>query len=74
MTPRRVCECTLYGLTVDQKDRVWAVGMTSHKIVGYDPKTDKWSVYATQLSRRAPAVLRWIPKQSLVLRAHWTKR
>src|SRR6266436_378740 len=31
-----------YGMTVDQKDRVWAVGMTSHKIVGYDPKTDKW--------------------------------
>ena len=43
-----------YGLTVDQKDRVWAVGMTSHKIVGYDPKTDKWSVYATPTQPSGP--------------------
>ena len=44
----------IYGLTVDQKDRVWAVGMTSHKIVGYDPKTDKWSVYATPTQPSGP--------------------
>jgi streptogramin lyase len=43
-----------YGMTVDQKDRVWAVGMTSHKIVGYDPKTDKWSVYATPTQPSGP--------------------
>jgi streptogramin lyase len=36
-----------YGLNVDQKDRVWAVGMTSHKLVEYDPKTDKWHAYPT---------------------------
>jgi virginiamycin B lyase len=43
-----------YGMTVDQKDRVWAVGMTSHKIVGYDPKTGKWSVYATPTQPSGP--------------------
>lgn len=43
-----------YGMTVDQKDRVWAVGMTSHKIVGYDPKTDKWSVYPTPTQPSGP--------------------
>jgi len=43
-----------YGMTVDQKDRVWAVGMTSHKIVGYDPKTNKWSVYATPTQPSGP--------------------
>ena len=43
-----------YGMTVDKKDRVWAVGMTSHKIVGYDPKTDKWSVYATPTQPSGP--------------------
>jgi streptogramin lyase len=43
-----------YGLTVDQKDRVWAVGMTSHKIVGYDPRTNKWSVYATPTQPSGP--------------------
>jgi streptogramin lyase len=43
-----------YGMTVDQKDRVWAVGMTSHKIVGYDPRTDKWSVYATPTQPSGP--------------------
>jgi streptogramin lyase len=43
-----------YGMTVDQKDRVWAVGMTSHKIVGYDPRSDKWSVYATPTQPSGP--------------------
>jgi streptogramin lyase len=43
-----------YGMTVDQKDRVWAVGMTSHKIVGYDPKTGKWSVYPTPTQPSGP--------------------
>jgi streptogramin lyase len=43
-----------YGITVDQKDRVWAVGVTSHKIVGYDPKTDKWTVYATPTQPSGP--------------------
>ncbi len=43
-----------YGMTVDQKDRVWAVGMTSHKIVGYDPRTDKWTVYPTPTQPSGP--------------------
>jgi sugar lactone lactonase YvrE len=43
-----------YGMTVDSKDRVWAVGMTSHKIVGYDPRTDKWSVYPTPTQPSGP--------------------
>jgi len=43
-----------YGMTVDQKDRVWAVGMTSHKIVGYDQATGKWSVYATPTQPSGP--------------------
>jgi streptogramin lyase/mono/diheme cytochrome c family protein len=36
-----------YGVIVDQKDRVWAAGSTAHIIVGYDPKTGKWTTYPT---------------------------
>jgi streptogramin lyase len=43
-----------YGMTIDQQDRVWAVGMTAHIIVGYDPKTDKWSVYPTPTQPSGP--------------------
>jgi streptogramin lyase len=43
-----------YGMTVDQKDRVWAAGMTSHKIVEYDQKTGKWTVYATPTQPSGP--------------------
>ena len=43
-----------YGMTVDKQDRVWAVGMTAHIIVGYDPKTDKWSVYPTPTQPSGP--------------------
>ena len=43
-----------YGMTVDQQDRVWAVGMTAHIVVGYDPKTDKWSVYPTPTQPSGP--------------------
>ena len=43
-----------YGMTVDKQDRVWAVGMTAHIVVGYDPKTDKWSVYPTPTQPSGP--------------------
>jgi streptogramin lyase len=43
-----------YGMTVDQQDRVWAVGMTAHIVVGYDPRTDKWSTYPTPTQPAGP--------------------
>jgi len=43
-----------YGLIVDRQDRVWAVGNTSHTIVGYDPQTDKWTTYPTPTRASGP--------------------
>jgi streptogramin lyase len=34
-----------YGIVVDKQDRVWAVGLNTAVILGYDPKTDKWTSY-----------------------------
>ena len=43
-----------YGIVVDKQDRVWAVGMTAHIIVGYDQHTKKWSVYPTPTQPSGP--------------------
>jgi len=43
-----------YGMTVDKQDRVWAVGMTAHIIVGYEPKTKKWTTYPTPTQPSGP--------------------
>src|SRR5579862_5890019 len=43
-----------YGIIVDQKDRVWAAGSTAHIIVGYDPKTAKWTAYPTPTQPSGP--------------------
>jgi streptogramin lyase/mono/diheme cytochrome c family protein len=36
-----------YGLIVDKKDRVWACGLRKSVVVGYDPKTEKFTPYYT---------------------------
>jgi streptogramin lyase len=43
-----------YGMTVDKKDRVWAVGMTASMLVGYDPRSEKWTVYPTPTPLSGP--------------------
>jgi streptogramin lyase len=43
-----------YGIIVDKKDRVWSVGLTAHIIVGYDPRTDKWTTYPTPTQPSGP--------------------
>jgi virginiamycin B lyase len=45
-----------YGLAVDRKDRVWAVGLNTPAVLGYDPKTDKWTTYKISNPARRPAV------------------
>jgi hypothetical protein len=45
---------SFYGLVVDQKDRVWAVGISSHIVVGYDPRTDQWTTYPTPTQPSGP--------------------
>jgi virginiamycin B lyase len=45
-----------YGLTTDNKDRVWAVGLNEEALLGYDPKTDMWTSYPLSSAGRRPAV------------------
>jgi virginiamycin B lyase len=45
-----------YGLVVDKQDRVWAVGLNKAVVVGYDPKTDKWTSYKISGAARRVAV------------------
>ena len=45
-----------YGLTTDSQDRVWAVGLNERAILGYDPRTDKWTSYPLTSAGRRPAV------------------
>jgi len=43
-----------YGLVVDHKDRVYSAGISSHIVVGYDPRTDKWTTYPTPTQPSGP--------------------
>jgi len=43
-----------YGLEVDKQDRVWAVGLNTAAVFGYDPKTDKWTTYPLSNPARRP--------------------
>ncbi|MBM3778517.1 MAG: hypothetical protein FJW23_09800 [Acidimicrobiia bacterium] len=45
-----------YGLTVDQQDRVWAVGLSTPGIGMYDPKRDSWKLYPISSGARRLAV------------------
>jgi streptogramin lyase len=43
-----------YGLTTDKLGRVWAVATTAHIVVGYDPRTKKWTTYPTPTQPSGP--------------------
>ena len=43
-----------YGITVDNQDRVWSVGISGHIVVGYDPRTDEWTTYPTPTQPSGP--------------------
>lgn len=45
-----------YGIVVDKQDRVWAVGLNTPVVLGYEPKTDKWTSYAISSPARRVAV------------------
>jgi streptogramin lyase len=45
-----------YGIVVDKQDRVWAVGLNTPAIFGYDPKSDKWTEYPIASPARRVAV------------------
>jgi streptogramin lyase len=45
-----------YGIVVDKKDRVWAVSLNTPVILGYDPRTDKWTDYPISVPARRVAV------------------
>lgn len=45
---------SFYGLVVDQKDRVWSVGISSSLVVGYDPRTGKWQTFPTPTQPSGP--------------------
>jgi streptogramin lyase len=34
-----------YGIVVDKQDRVWAVSLNTAVVLGYEPKSDKWTQY-----------------------------
>ena len=44
-----------YGLIVDRRDRVWAVGMSQRYTLMYDPKTERWRQYPTTSASRRVA-------------------
>jgi streptogramin lyase len=45
-----------YGIVTDKKDRVWAVSLNTPVILGYDPKTDKWTNYPISVPARRVTV------------------
>ena len=45
-----------YGLVVDRKDRVWAVGLNTPVVYGFDPAADKWTTYTISSPARRVAV------------------
>jgi len=45
-----------YGITTDDKDRVWAVGLSTPKIGMYDPRNDRWAAFPIASASRRLAV------------------
>lgn len=45
-----------YGLVVDRQDRVWAVGLNTPVVYGYEPASDKWTTYKISNPARRVAI------------------
>lgn len=45
-----------YGIVTDKQDRAWAVSLNMPVILGFDPKTDKWTTYNIPVAARRLAI------------------